>query len=60
VLADRSGAVEEALSRRYPRLRTGRQRALSGSGSTDGWAAGQRAVLDGTRLPEASRGSLGA
>jgi len=60
VLADRSVAVEDALSREYPRLRTGRQRSLSGSGMAEGWAAGQRADLGGGRLGRRSRGALGA
>jgi hypothetical protein len=60
VLADRSVAVGDALSRQYPRLRSGRQRSLSGSGMAQGWAAGQRADIGGGRLGRPSRGALGA
>jgi hypothetical protein len=60
VLADRSGMVDDALARQYPRLQSGRRRALSGSGMADGWDAGQRADLGGSRLTEPSRGALGA
>jgi len=60
VLADRSVAVDDALSREYPRLRTGRPRTLSGSGMAQGLAAGQRADLGGGRLDRRSRGALGA
>jgi Protein of unknown function (DUF2786) len=59
VLADRSVAVDEALAREYPRLRSGRRRSLSGSGMADGWAAGQRADLGDGRLSNAPRGALG-
>jgi hypothetical protein len=60
VLADRSVEVADALSRQYPRLRTGRQRSLSGSGMAQGWAAGQRADIGSSRLDRSSRGALGA
>jgi hypothetical protein len=60
VLADRSVAVDDALSREYPRLRAGRRRSLSGSGMAQGWAAGQRADIGGGRLDRPSRGALGA
>jgi hypothetical protein len=60
VLADRSGAVEDALTRQYPRLQSGRRRSLSGSGMAEGWAAGQRADIGGSRLTRPSRGALGA
>ena len=50
VLADRSAQVDSALREEYPRVRTARARTLSGSGVTDGWAAGQRADLGGSRL----------
>jgi Protein of unknown function (DUF2786) len=60
VLADRSVAVDDALSRQYPRLRTGRRRSLSGSGMAEGWAAGQRADIGDGRLDRRSRGVLGA
>lgn len=50
VLADRSATVTSAMQREYPRLSTARGRRLSGSGGMDGWAAGQRADLGGTRV----------
>jgi hypothetical protein len=50
VLADRSVAVADTLSRRYPRLQNGRRRVLSGSGMADGWTAGQQAVIGGRTL----------
>jgi len=50
VLADRSAQVDTALREEYPHLRTARPRTLSGSGATDGWAAGQRADLGGSRI----------
>lgn len=59
VLADRSGAVEDAMAAQYPRLRRGSARRLSGSGHADGWVAGQRADLGGSRLGGGRR-SLGA
>jgi hypothetical protein len=60
VLADRSAAVEDALARRYPRLGSARTRMLSGSGMADGWAAGQRADIGGSKLTRPPRGALGA
>ncbi|HEX2177454.1 MAG TPA: DUF2786 domain-containing protein [Nocardioidaceae bacterium] len=60
VLADRSAVVDDALARQYPRLHSGRRRALSGSGMADGWAAGQRADLGGGKLGRPSRPSRGA
>jgi len=50
VLADRSARVDRAVDDEYPDLRTARPRRLSGSGRLDGWTAGQRADLGGTRL----------
>jgi hypothetical protein len=50
VLADRSAAVEAARDATYPDLQRARTRQLSGSGHADGWGAGQRADLGGTRL----------
>lgn len=50
VLADRSAAVESARDAAYPDLRTLSARRLSGSGRSQGWAAGQRADLGGARL----------
>ncbi|MDQ4006947.1 MAG: DUF2786 domain-containing protein [Actinomycetota bacterium] len=59
VLADRSATVEDALAQRYPRLGSARTRTLSGSGLADGWAAGQRADIGGSKLTRPSRGALG-
>lgn len=59
VLADRAAEAEAALRAAYPRLRTARSRALTGNGGLDGWAAGQRADLGGTRLGRRATGELG-
>ena len=56
VLADRAGLVRDAAERAYPQARAGRGRQLSGSGGRDGYVAGQRADLGGSRL--AGRRSL--
>lgn len=56
VLADRSTEVVAAMETTYPRLGTSRPRTLSGSGGAEGWAAGQRADLGGTRLGGGRRG----
>ena len=50
VLADRSVAVEAARDGTYPHLQRATPRQLSGSGMRDGWSAGQRADLGGSRL----------
>lgn len=50
VLADRSIAVTTAVQQVYPKLSASRARQLSGSGSRNGYAAGQRADLGSTRL----------
>ncbi len=50
VLADRDAAVVDALREIYPRLRHSRPRSFSGSGVSDGWTAGQRADIGGTRV----------
>jgi hypothetical protein len=50
VLADRKGQVETAFTRAYPRIRTMPTRRLSGSGRSDGYAAGTRADLGSDRL----------
>jgi hypothetical protein len=55
VLADRSVAVDEAVQREYPYLRTARARSLTGSGAASGYAAGRRADLGGTRVGGAPR-----
>lgn len=58
VLADRAALVVGAMERTYPHLGRARRRTLSGSGAAEGWDAGQRADLGGTRLP--GRARLGA
>jgi hypothetical protein len=50
VLADRSHAVVAARDETYPHLQQASTRRLSGTGRHDGWAAGQRADLGGSRL----------
>ena len=60
VLADRSALVVGAMESTYPHLGTARRRTLSGSGSGQGWAAGQRADLGGTRLSGRRRLGAGA
>jgi hypothetical protein len=50
VLADRTAAVETARDTTYPDLRTMAARRLSGSGTSAGWSAGQRADIGTTRL----------
>lgn len=59
VLADRVARVEEAMVSAYPHLRNGRERRLSGRGAADGWRAGQRADLGGSRVEGRVRGRLG-
>lgn len=59
VLADRSALVRDALDEEYPHLRTARPRQLSGSGGADGWAAGQRADLGGTRVDGGTARAIG-
>jgi hypothetical protein len=58
VLADRTTEVVTAMEAAYPGLGTARPRTLSGSGTGQGWAAGQRADLGASRLGGARR-SLG-
>jgi hypothetical protein len=50
VLANRQSAVTTAFEERFPKLRPGRRRQLSGSGYRAGADAGRRADLGGTRL----------
>lgn len=50
VLADRSREVSAALAEQYPHLRPARPRTLAGSGTYEGYLAGSRADLGGTRL----------
>jgi len=59
VLADRTALVERHLADSYPRLRQARTRQLSGSGGRDGYRAGERADLGGTRLTTTGRPALG-
>jgi hypothetical protein len=58
VLADRTTEVVTAMEAAYPGLGTARPRTLSGSGTGQGWAAGQRADLGASRLG-GTRRSLG-
>jgi hypothetical protein len=58
VLADRSTEVVTAMEAAYPGLGTARPRTFSGSGTGQGWAAGQRADLGASRLG-GTRRSLG-
>lgn len=57
VLADRAEEVRSAVAAAYPRTATAPPRRLSGTGARDGWVAGQRADLGGTRI--AGRRALG-
>jgi hypothetical protein len=50
VLADRAELVDRRLAEAYPRTTPSRPRALTGTGASAGFAAGQRADLGGTRL----------
>jgi hypothetical protein len=55
VLADREVEVAAAVHDAYPHARTARPRQLSGSGMSDGWAAGRRADLGERRVGGARR-----
>ncbi|NUW37247.1 DUF2786 domain-containing protein [Nonomuraea sp. SMC257] len=57
VLADRRAEVERAVAARYPRIRVTVPR-MSGTGYHDGAAAGRRADLGRTRVPDASSPEL--
>jgi hypothetical protein len=59
VLADRGDRVARRVAEVYPRLSMSAPRRLAGSGAGDGFAAGQRADLGGTRLRRAAPGRLG-
>lgn len=59
VLADRKVQVERAYEDRYGHLGKARPRTLSGSGTRDGYAAGQRADIGGTRVTRPARRALG-
>jgi hypothetical protein len=50
VLADRGAHVDRRVTEVYPKLRFAGQRRLAGSGRGQGYAAGQRADLGGTRI----------
>lgn len=52
VLADRAALVQRAFDEMYRDMPTVRPRLLSGSGQADGYRAGQRADLDGTRITD--------
>ncbi len=60
VLADRGDRVARRVAEVYPRLGTSQPRRLIGSGAGDGYAAGQRADLGGTRLGRPTARRLGA
>ena len=61
VLADQVHEAESAMNAAYPRLGTGSRRRLSGGGSRDGYASGQRADLSrGATVGTRSRGQLPA
>ncbi len=56
VLVTRAERVDQMVTAAYPRLRQGQARYLSGSGRSQGYAAGQAADLGATRIrPAASR-----
>ncbi|GAB1642936.1 DUF2786 domain-containing protein [Krasilnikovia sp. MM14-A1259] len=55
VLADRGALVDAARATAYPKLGSGRARRLSGSGSRDGYSAGQRADLGTSRVGRSER-----
>ncbi len=58
VLADRAAQTEAAMREAYPRLRTAASRQLTGGGGLEGWAAGQRADLGGTRVHGPTPGQI--
>jgi hypothetical protein len=60
VLADRTDRVARRVSEVYPRLARSARRHLIGSGMGDGYIAGQRADLGGTRLSRATARGLDA
>ena len=60
VLASRAGQVGAALNRSYPKLKTTPTRRLHGSGTSDGYVAGQRADLGGTRIGNRSSRAVNA
>jgi Protein of unknown function (DUF2786) len=58
VLADRKSQLDRVYDERFGRLGRARRRSLAGSGAGDGYAAGQRADLGGTRVTRPARPAL--
>ena len=58
VLADRSADVTQRVAEAYPKLRFAGPRRLAGSGRRNGYDAGQRADLGGTKLTRTTRRAL--
>ncbi|HEY1488561.1 MAG TPA: DUF2786 domain-containing protein [Micromonosporaceae bacterium] len=58
VLADRSVHVAQRVSEAYPKLRFAGPRRLAGSGRRQGYNAGQRADLGGTKITTRTRRAL--
>lgn len=58
VVADRKSEVTQAVTDRYPRLRQGRSRQLSGSGFRSGRQAGERADIGSKRVAGSNAGAL--
>lgn len=59
VLADRSTQVDAAMREAFPMLAEAQPRKLSGFGGLDGYDAGRRADIDGTRVGATSRRAIG-
>lgn len=59
LLADRSAQVDAALHEAFPVLTEAQPRRLSGFGGFDGYDAGRRADIGGTRVATSSRRLLG-
>jgi Protein of unknown function (DUF2786) len=55
VLADRSTHVDQRMTEVYPQLRFAGARRLAGSGRAQGYVAGQRADLGGTKISGSGR-----
>lgn len=60
VLADRSALVKQAVEAAHPDAKTAADRRLSGSGTREGWQAGQRADLGTTRISASARALRGS
>jgi hypothetical protein len=58
VLVDRKAQVEKTMTELFPNLRKGRGRSPTGTGAGAGYAAGQRADLDGTSVTRNARGQV--